>query len=385
MDPVTVVCSVIAIYQLTCKIAEVAFDYAQSARGTSKETDYIIDEIVNFQRSLRILKRMLTDEETKVGENRLKSLKELIEGDHTGLERCEIDLKNVLKILGNGRSKERIKSMLHRLSWPLKEEEVKKVTDRLRNFAASVDRALAMNNTEMIRDTQCITKKMAYSLKRAEVNHEKREIEEDQKETMKKIMKWLHHPDPAESHNAACHARNKNIKTGRWFLDGKDFKNFRKAPRSLLFLHGNSGCGKTILCSTIIEELRALSNEDTQIVAFWYYQKNDKQRTSLDNLVRALISQIIFPSSLVPPVLVGFWKPKKRETPKTTDLVQILQKILIECTHRDTYIVIDALDESEESEREELMEMIWKLIIKHYWRSHLSDQSNQYGTDRKLL
>lgn len=176
------VCSVITLYQLACKIAEVAFDFAQSVKGANKESDYIIDEIVNFQRALRILKRMLTDEEFKLGTNRLASLKELIEGDNTSLNRCETDLKNILKTLENGRSKERIKSMLHRLSWPLKEEEVRKVTDRLRIFAASVDRALAMDSAEMIRDTQSITKQMANSLRRAEMNHEKRQIDTDQKE-----------------------------------------------------------------------------------------------------------------------------------------------------------------------------------------------------------
>lgn len=356
------VCSVITIYQLTCKIAELAFDYAQSVKSTNKESDYIIDEIVNFQRSLRILKRMLTDEEIKVGENRFESLRELIEEDNTGLKRCESDLKNVLRILENGRSKERIKSMLHRLSWPLKEEEVRKFTDKLRSFAASVDRALAMDNTEMIRDTHSITTQMACSLEKAEKKHEKLKIEEDQKETREKIMNWLHHPNPAESHNAACRARNKNVKNGRWFLDGNDFKLFRKTPRSLLFLHGNSGCGKTVLCSTIIEELRALSSGNAQIIAFWYYNKNDKQRVSLNNLVRALISQIVLSSTTVSPVLVDFYRLNKQETPKTLDLVHILQSVLLESTNRDAYIVVDALDESEETEREELMELIRKLL-----------------------
>lgn len=363
MDPVTVVCSVITIYQLTCKIAELAFDYAQSARSANKESDYIIDEIVNFQRSLRVLKCMLTDEEVNVGKNRLESLKELIEGDNTSLNRCETDLKNVLKTLENGRTKERIKSVLHRLSWPFKEEEVRKITDRLRLFAASVDRALAMDSAEMIRDTQSITKQMANSLKSAEVKHEKRQIDKDQKEIKKQIMKWLLHPDPVESHNAACHARNRNVQSGRWFLDGNYFKIFRETPRSLLFLHGNSGCGMTVLCSTIIEELKALSSANTQILAFWYYHKNEKQRTSLNNLVRALISQIVLSSSGVPPVLVDFWRLKKQETPKTSDLVQILQNILIENTNRDIYVVIDALDESEETERDELMEIIRKILL----------------------
>ena len=214
----------------------------------------------------------------------------------------------------------------------------------------------------MIRDTQSITKQMANSLRSAEMNHEKRQIDKDQKEIKEQIMKWLHHPDPVEIHNAACRARNRNVQSGRWLLDGNHFKFFRETPRSFLFLHGNSGCGKTVLCSTIIEELRALSGENAHIVAFWYYHKNDKQRTSLNNLVRALISQIMLSSSAVASVVVDMWKSKEQQTPKTSDLVQILQNILIENTNRDIYVVVDALDESEEAERDELLEMIRNLL-----------------------
>lgn len=362
MDPVTILCSVITIYQLTCKTGELAFEYTQSVRNANTESEHVIDEIVNFQRSIRALKRMLTDEEANVGGNRLENLKELIEGEHAGLKMCEAELRNVQRKLESGRSKDGFKSVLHRLSWPLKEEETRKLTNRLRVIAGSIDRALTMDNTRMIRETQSTTRQIATSLLNADTKNEERQKTEDQKETRKKIMKWLHHPDPAENHNVACHARNKTVKAGRWLLDGDAFKKFRETPRSLLFLHGDSGCGKTVLCSAIIEELRALSSPDTQAVAFWYYYKNDKQRTSLDNLVRALISQIIPPSSPVPPALVDFWRLKGRETPKTSDLIQMLQNMLIERANRDKYIILDALDESDEADREELMEMIRNLL-----------------------
>lgn len=362
MDPITILCSVITVYQLACKIGELAFEYTQSVRNANTESEYVIDEIVNFQRSIRALKRMLIDEETNTGGNRLENLKELIEGESPGLKLCEAELRTAQSKLENGRRKDGFKSVLHRLSWPLKEDEVRKLTNRLRNIAESIDRALKMDNTRMIRETQSTTRQIATSLLNADIKNEERQKREDQQETRKKIMKWLHHPDPAESHNVACHTRNKTIKTGRWLLDGEAFRKFRETPRSLLFLHGDSGCGKTVLCSAIIEELRRLTSPDTQAVAFWYYCKNDKQRTSLDNLVRALILQIVSPSSPVPNALADFWRLKGRETPKTSDLIQILQNMLTDRVHRDKYIVIDALDESDEADREELMEMIWNLL-----------------------
>lgn len=372
MEPISAVASVIAMYELTLKIGKTCFLYAKGVRDSDKGSDYVIEEIVNFQRSLVKLKRMLIDEEdVKSNGHRQKNLKDLIEGETAGLRQCKIDLEIFHKKLEKGRTQEGIKALIHKISWPLKEEEVREVTDRLRNVAASIDRALLMDQTEMIREGLKTQKQMASSLERTEdsqrMKDEERKKETDQRkaeETRDKIMQWLTHPNPAENHNVACHARNEKAKTGRWFLDGDAFKEFRDTPRSLLFLHGDSGCGKTILCSAIIEELCALRNGGAQIdIAFWYYYANIKTRTTLNNLVRALISQFIPPSS-IPPTLVEFWNAKNKglETPKDSDLVQTLQKILIERANRESYIVIDALDESDENEWDELMEMIRNIL-----------------------
>lgn len=363
MDPLSAIASIIAVYSLACKIGELSIYYTQGVRNADKECDYFIDEITTFQRSLRTLKRMLMDERDDIGGIRLENLRDLIEGEKASLKQCQTDLENVNEKLEYGKTKAGLKAVFHKLSWPFKEDEVRKVIDRLKGFAASIDRALIMDNTEMARDTHSTIKRIENRQKQKDEESHKKEDLKHAEETREKIMKWLHHPDPVENHIVACHARNEKANTCRWLLDGDDFKKLRETPRSFLHLHGDSGCGKTILCSAIIEELRALSSRDTQsALAFWYYYTNDKTRTCLTNLVRALISQILSPSPPLPNALVEFWNAKKLETPKTSDLVQTLQKILIERANHETYIVIDALDESDGAERDELMEMIGSLM-----------------------
>ncbi|MCJ1265385.1 hypothetical protein MMC22_005262 [Lobaria immixta] len=372
MDPLSAIASVIAIYQLASKVGEMCFLYAQGVRGAQKESDIVIDEIMTFQKSLLTLKRMLSNEEhAQGGGDRLKNLEELMDGDSAYLQQCKRDLEKMLTKLESSKMKEGVRAFVHKLSWPLKEEEVSKVTERLRGVAAAIDRALHMDNTEMLRDVDATTRRIQISLENTEDRRKKEEAQrqrvEEQKnveEMREKIFEWLEHPRPQENHDVACRARNDMAKTGRWFLDGDTFKEFKDTPRSLLCLHGESGCGKTVLVSAIIEELQAPQDEDTQVdVAYWYYYANDKKRTSLNNLVRALITQFI-PESSVPTVLVDFWKAKKKgkETPKTSDLVQTLRKILVERSHRTAYIVVDALDESDDAEREELMEMLRSIL-----------------------
>ncbi|MCJ1466599.1 hypothetical protein MMC07_005219 [Pseudocyphellaria aurata] len=385
MDPLSAIASIIAVYELASKVGEMCFVYAQGVRGAQEQSHFLINEIMTFQKSLLTLREMLTDEERcRVDRERLKNLKELTDGDSAYLQQCQRDLAKLLKILENSRTKDTIRTIVYRLSWPLKEEEVNKITRRLRSVATAIDRALNMDNTEMLRGVDATTKSIQISLGNIE---DRRKIEEEQR-NRDKIFEWLDHPSPQENHDIACRARNVKAKTGRWFLDGDTFKNFKNIPCSLLWLHGESGCGKTVLASAIIEELQVLQNGDPSIgIAYWYYNANDKKRTSLSNLVRALITQFI-PEYSVPIALVDFWKAKRKgqEMAKTSELVQTLQSILVERGQRKSYIVIDALDESDDAEREEFLEMLRSILAPENARVHIivTGRTSTSGIEKEL-
>jgi hypothetical protein len=76
------------------------------------------------------------------------------------------------------------------------------------------------------------------------------------------IDKWLAAPDPSLNHRKACDLQQSG--TGQWFLQGEQFKQWEKKPKSFLWLHGIrmfalssvivmflisdiAGCGKSIL------------------------------------------------------------------------------------------------------------------------------------------
>jgi hypothetical protein len=277
----------------------------------------------------------------------------------------------LLAKLEYGKTKEGIHAIIRQLTWPLHEDDVKRVVKVLRSVTDAIEKALSIDTVEMVRGIDTTTKRIEETLhsseeKRKEEENRRKEEEELKKaeETRKSIFEWLSHPNPTENHNIACAARNDTAKTGRWFLDGSVFQEFKDTPRSLLWLHGDSGCGKTILSSAIIDELKALQIGDGHIeVAFWYFNVNDKTRTSLDNLMRSLITQLV-PDTSLPPALLEFWKAKKngKETPKTSDLVVTLQKMLLEKVQRKCFIVVDALDESNDTERDDLLEMLQTLV-----------------------
>jgi hypothetical protein len=106
-----------------------------------------------------------------------------------------------------------------------------------------------------------------------------------------KINNWLSPPDPSTNLNNAKSKRHEG--TGSWFLESEPFKEWKSGSRRYLWLYGIPGCGKTVLCSTIIEHLRQNKEEgSSHVVLDFFFDINHIEKQSLDKLVRSLIAQL---------------------------------------------------------------------------------------------
>jgi Cdc6-like AAA superfamily ATPase len=105
-----------------------------------------------------------------------------------------------------------------------------------------------------------------------------------------KIKNWLSPSDPSTNFNEAKEKRHEG--TGSWFLESEPFKEWKSGSRRYLWLHGIPGCGKTVLCSTIIENLRQNKEDSSHIVLDFFFDFKNKEKQSLDKLVRSLIAQL---------------------------------------------------------------------------------------------
>lgn len=381
MDPLSATASVIACYQLTSEIVCQCLRYVRGVRQAHKDGDLVIAQIQIFQLSLHHLQAMIANEVANPkGGSRLKFLQEILEGNSASLLLCSKELEKIRAKLIKAQSGGNLREIFHKLSWPLKQEEVDRAITTLNSFAAAVDRGLAIDSNEVVRgidsttkDINSTTKQILIATESAKAQQKRREkLHNDEEERQKaervreQILNWLAHPDPSEIHNIASRAR-KSTKTGRWFLDGAMFQAFRETPRSVLWLHGDSGCGKSILCSAIIDELRAIRWEKPSLrVAYWYFSVNDTNRRSLQNLLRALFTQLC-PTSAAPPALIKLWDANRRgrEAPQVSESIQALEHILGESlaeVRPTIFIVIDALDESNEAERAEILDMLQRIV-----------------------
>jgi len=105
---------------------------------------------------------------------------------------------------------------------------------------------------------------------------------------LEKLKSWLSPPDPSTNANEARKQRHQG--TGAWFLTSQSFIEWKSGLRQYLWLHGMAGCGKTVLCSTILDHL---SEQDSSCITLnFFFDFSDKDKQLLDKLLRSLTFQL---------------------------------------------------------------------------------------------
>jgi len=156
-----------------------------------------------------------------------------------------------------------------------------------------------------------------------------------------KIERWLSPPDPSMNYNKALKQRQKG--TGLWFLQSDVFTKWKIEQNSFLWLYGIPGCGKTILSSTIIEDLeRTLPHWS---LLYFYFDFSNTSKYTLESMIRALTSQLYYrhvETSQRLESLLSSCEDGHRQ-PTSESLCNVFLQ-MIEQT-KELWIVLDALDE----------------------------------------
>lgn len=135
-----------------------------------------------------------------------------------------------------------------------------------------------------------------------------------------------------------------------WILDHEDFKKWQDSQSSsrLLWIRGDPGKGKTMLLCGIIEEFTR-SIGVTVNISFFFCQATDVRINNATAVLRGLIYSLVEnQSSLLLHVQSRYNKAGKalfNDINASNALSRIFTDILKDPTLRDTYIIIDALDE----------------------------------------
>jgi hypothetical protein len=179
-----------------------------------------------------------------------------------------------------------------------------------------------------------------------------------ERERLDRMYRWLSPTDPSVNHNKALDQRHAG--TGQWFVRGHNFAAFKRGEVPFLWLYGIPGCGKTILSSSITQDLKEDSSDTTPMLLYFYFDFNDSRKQTLDSVLRSLLWQIARSPGSSSQELEQLYVScgNGRDQPSEQTLIQTLDRVLSVLGR--VRIVLDALDEC--TTRSELLQWLAKLV-----------------------
>jgi Cdc6-like AAA superfamily ATPase len=172
--------------------------------------------------------------------------------------------------------------------------------------------------------------------------------------------------------------------TGVWFLESEQYIKWKTDPISMLWLYGIPGCGKTILSSTVLQNVFEYCAEDPgKAVAYFYFDFNDTLKQAPELMVRSLISQLSQQSDEIPRSLELLFSTCEngQRQPLLDNLLEVLHHIIQELPQ--SYIILDALDEC--GNRTSLMQILENIASWQVDGFHLLVTSRREQDIQQLL
>ncbi|KAH9989294.1 hypothetical protein BJV77DRAFT_1151561 [Russula vinacea] len=203
------------------------------------------------------------------------------------------------------------------------------------------------------------------------------------------LRRWLSPPDPSTNHNIACRAHYKG--TATWFFQGSVYNEW-KSTASLLWIHGKPGSGKSILCSTIIEDIRAMCNAGQASMGYFYFDFRDISKQHWHDLVPSLLTQLSARSDPRCDILSRFYfdHGNGAQQPSDDTLTQCLKELLTLPDQPPIFLILDALDECPDisgipSPRDQVLQLVKELVNLHLPNLHICVTSRPEVDIRDVL
>ncbi|KAI0290864.1 hypothetical protein BC826DRAFT_516689 [Russula brevipes] len=231
------------------------------------------------------------------------------------------------------------------------------VDDNVTELTRHVDRGLTAIKDDIGNVVKAIVKEMKPD---AEAETKQRNCSRE------KLRTWLNPPNPSINHTTACDKQHNG--TARWFIQGRTFKQW-KMNGSLLWVRGNPGAGKSILCSAIIEDIKQIHEPGPPLLGYYYFDFRDALKRDVRGLLTSVLMQLCEASDNCWNILSYLHAEYKSgaEYPSDAALTQCLKSMLDLPGQVPIYLIVDALDECPNntgtpSAREKVLDFVEDLV-----------------------
>jgi hypothetical protein len=260
----------------------------------------------------------------------------------TGLDRFQKKYRKLLGVNQPAGTREKAAAAAKRTLYPFKVSTLAKLTEIVEDLVRHLSFAVQILQVSLMKDSRseiaavgAMTQTLTFQVSSLEADF--KIWQKDDK--YHKVMAWLSASDPTTNHSAA--RQRHQAGTGSWLLTCDSYLSWKQKPGSHLWLNGKAGSGKTVLCSTAIEDLGSYDkNTRDVILAYFYFSFAEVDKQSFDNLLASLVRQ-----------LCNNQLPFRRLEEEYNKQVRpsravLMETLLIACKqYGEVIIVLDALDE----------------------------------------
>lgn len=175
-------------------------------------------------------------------------------------------------------------------------------------------------------------------------------VRQQDQEKFQKIVEWLSSVNPKLKQSDLLRSRQEG--TGQWFLETDCFRQWvhsTNQDEQTLFCPGIPGAGKTLLASTVVNEIHQSFQHDKSVgLAFFYC--DFRESLTIEAILGCLLAQLAQRLPVFPELLEDLYDDHlaMRTRPTTSELVEILHVTV--SRFLKVFVVIDALDECEVSD-----------------------------------
>jgi len=294
--------SAVGIASIGIQICQALLAYYEDWKSYHSDIISTYDSINDLGRTLVLLRGSLNDdaidEERK---NRVKTSLRLCENSLTKLSEICQKLRHYGQPEGIRR---KVWAELQRAWFPFKAGTLAKLQANVGDAREHIKLAVQVLHLDIATTTQhmvdsvtidtstIIGQNVALATSITQVSNQAQQILAlQQSGQFRKILRWLNAPDPAVNHVAA--QRKREALTGSWLLQSSQYRRWKAGDFHHLWLCGKAGSGKTVLCSTVIDDVRAYCESGgNAMLAMFFFTFSDDRKQSYEDLLCSLVAQV---------------------------------------------------------------------------------------------
>ena len=362
--------SAVGISSLGIQVCQGLLSYYDRWKGYNTDITNAYDCVADLTNTLKLLKESLED--GQLDGDRKQRVKSCLQSCEEGLTRLSKKLQKLRTHEEPTGLRQKTWAEIQRARYPLRtrtlaklREIVADIQDRLKlalqvlqlDISAGCQRVLAQVATGT-RDTAARIVAIEGSI--AQISTQNQHIlGAEQANQFRKIVDWLSPPDPWTNHASA--RQRHEPQTGAWLLQSDRYQRWKTGDINHLWLYGTAGCGKTVLCSTVIEDVRVhCENATNSGYSVFYFSFSDNQKQSVEDLLRSLVVQLCCMEPGLSMLRQAYEKPN-RSVPRFEELEKILLSSFD--NYDEVFLLLDALDEcaDDRETRQNVLECIERL------------------------